>query len=907
MDQRPPTVPIPSELLLAHAGSLRTLARRILGDEAAAEDVVQETWVVALERPPGRRERLPGWLGTVARTLALKRLRADGRRREREERAARGTRLPSTSDTAEKRQALRRMTDAVLTLEEPYQTAILLRFFDGLPPRAIAQQLDVPVATVKSRVARGLDRLRARLEEDARRDGTTLRRALAFLTGPAPVAAPVETPHGSGSAAAAAGAGALLMGAQVKGVAAVAAAVLVGTFAWQGLGGRAVEPTRPDAVEERVAARPDAVLKEVPVEELAADARQPETRREAAAAFEQELVDATEPAAEDPYLFELEGIVLDDYDLPLPGAQLYAGPIGVGLNHLGEADESGRFRFSWRGDRSGLELAVAARDGGAWSGLRRIALRDGRSSVALQVTESQASEPTRASLLVRLADGQSDGDFVIAFGPAPLPWLNRAPSFEPDEEGFGAFRSDSLDGGCPGKSTPLALQQLLHQPEWRSTIDLAAHGGAFTQALLAGRLDEVLPPATHATFAGTVTDAEGEPVTAALVVLGREPGGSEIRTVTGEDGAFLFEELDEGTWHARAGGGDHGVALRTFVAAPGHAEVWTPSLDRGAELVGRLVHSGDGSPLGSWRVDVRCVDPPYEDFALSGDDGVFRIPNAPDRPLEVSFRPVGATLPAEVVHGVWPGGRKEEVFELDGTAAKLAKARLEVLDHEGKPIEGAEVRLWNLDAGLGLWLDSQDEGTFFASQKVTAGRYGVEVRVPRREPVSFGPVHLAPGDEVDLGVVDIAPPGRAHFRGEADAEGVLARWRFALWRRAGGVRTQVFALSEHFPPDLAVAAGAYELELLPNGEHEDVQRLAEAGELPSARRFEFEVQREEKTRTELQVGAQEVRAAPAPPRAPKPASTEPPVANLSQEELAALLRKATFEQLAWRRDCASCH
>lgn len=54
-----PDMPLTPDLL-AHAGALRALARRILRDADAAEDVVQDTWMAALERPPAARERLGG-------------------------------------------------------------------------------------------------------------------------------------------------------------------------------------------------------------------------------------------------------------------------------------------------------------------------------------------------------------------------------------------------------------------------------------------------------------------------------------------------------------------------------------------------------------------------------------------------------------------------------------------------------------------------------------------------------------------------------------------------------------------------------------------------------------------------------------------------------------------------------
>ena len=57
--------PIPPDLLLSHAEFIRRLARKLLADDALAEDVLQETFVVALEKPPARRTSIRGWLGSV--------------------------------------------------------------------------------------------------------------------------------------------------------------------------------------------------------------------------------------------------------------------------------------------------------------------------------------------------------------------------------------------------------------------------------------------------------------------------------------------------------------------------------------------------------------------------------------------------------------------------------------------------------------------------------------------------------------------------------------------------------------------------------------------------------------------------------------------------------------------------
>jgi len=55
-------MPVAAEDLLKHAAFVRAMARSLLLDPHAADDVVQETWLTALEAPPRHAENLRGWL-----------------------------------------------------------------------------------------------------------------------------------------------------------------------------------------------------------------------------------------------------------------------------------------------------------------------------------------------------------------------------------------------------------------------------------------------------------------------------------------------------------------------------------------------------------------------------------------------------------------------------------------------------------------------------------------------------------------------------------------------------------------------------------------------------------------------------------------------------------------------------
>lgn len=165
MQHHPPPSPETVETWLREESSgLRALARGLLRDESDRDDVVQDTWVAALQSHPHR----PGpWLRVVAKRLAFRRARRESRLRRRENVAARPEATPSASDVAEGLDLRRRVVEAVAALPEPYRSAIVLRYFHDRSPAEIAEIQGVPVATAKTRLHRALVRLRASLDEES--------------------------------------------------------------------------------------------------------------------------------------------------------------------------------------------------------------------------------------------------------------------------------------------------------------------------------------------------------------------------------------------------------------------------------------------------------------------------------------------------------------------------------------------------------------------------------------------------------------------------------------------------------------------------------------------------------------------------------------------------------------------
>jgi len=235
------------EALLAHAEWVRRFARALVADENDAADVEQETWRRAIERPPGHAANLRRWLASVARNAARKLGRAGSTRREKELRSAAGE-VPvghgsigvavSAADVTARAELHRKVVDAVLRLEELYRTPLLLRYFDDLPAQEVALRLGIPVETARTRIKRGIERLRESFDRDHHGE----RGAWCALLFPLTC---IDVPARAAQAAALGG---LLVGAQAKLVVGCTIGVgLITWMAWPGSSRPAADPAPGDA------------------------------------------------------------------------------------------------------------------------------------------------------------------------------------------------------------------------------------------------------------------------------------------------------------------------------------------------------------------------------------------------------------------------------------------------------------------------------------------------------------------------------------------------------------------------------------------------------------------------------------------------------------------------------------
>jgi RNA polymerase sigma-70 factor (ECF subfamily) len=145
---------------------LASLARVILGDEHLADDVVQDAWLVALQRGRERLADPRAWLRAVVLNRARHESRARGRRANLAHGYAAETALQAGSegeddDPARAHQVLR---ESAAQLTAPHREVIELRFFEGRSIAEIAAQLGRRASTVRSQLSRAVKEMRDVLE-----------------------------------------------------------------------------------------------------------------------------------------------------------------------------------------------------------------------------------------------------------------------------------------------------------------------------------------------------------------------------------------------------------------------------------------------------------------------------------------------------------------------------------------------------------------------------------------------------------------------------------------------------------------------------------------------------------------------------------------------------------------------
>ena len=357
--EQPDSIQDPTSRLVAqHVGWTRALAGRLVRDAGLADDLAQEALRITLERPPRHGTPLRRWIGRVLRNLCYEEHRATSNREERERARAQPEAQPAADDLVQHVHAQRMIADALLTVREPFRSTLLLRYYEELPPRAIARKQGIPVATVKSRLARGLSSLRTALDESTDGDRRAWKAAIAPLAF-------------SGRLEGSAGSDGLFAGLKVAAASGVAATVVYfGSTSWMDLDEQPTGENDPATNEvARVSGSPSDQVSPVPMSAVrSSPSGILEFERLEPSAFGDLERDEnrTSPVS------SVRGRVLDQEGLPVAGLTVRI----VGEEASARSGAMGNFEIEPRNDRGSLTVTengwVTVRRG-YWSKLSQLA------------------------------------------------------------------------------------------------------------------------------------------------------------------------------------------------------------------------------------------------------------------------------------------------------------------------------------------------------------------------------------------------------------------------------------------------------------------------------------------------------------------------------------------------------
>jgi RNA polymerase sigma factor (sigma-70 family) len=727
--------PVRLETLLVHRAWVRAVARALVADENDADDVEQQTWLLALRSPPRHGASLRGWLGVAARNVARQLGRGRSRRARHEGDLAPHRDAPPTADLVAEAELQQRIGRAVLDLDEPFREAVLLRYFEGLPPAAVADRLGVPVETVRSRLRRAHERLRGRLDEDAGGRaawaavlwGRTSRSHESLGVREFVRSVPVG--------------GAAMTAAQKLAAAAVLVALATaGTWV-------ALRPAGREAAPDETAAAPATTSD--------ADASRPRTRRAGAATEEADPAAATAalPGDDLPPPVDLDRA---DRDLDLHGTVVDAAGRGVHGARIAAVTYPWRAASVLNHAAHDLEDATAAtrsaRDGTFALRLARgrsVALRVAADGFAtLEMSSVLAGERVRVTLRpgVRLVVALTDAEGAPLDGAAVRVFASGNAEQGIDLEVRGTSGADGIcafDGLPPGLKVFVAPTHAKGYGSW-TAVALPENGDIRTEIRLKpGR-----------TLTGRVIDASTRaPIAGARIGMNWT---MEMAVATAADGTYALPG-----W---TGHGVQEVRVRAEGYASdekvvGAAEQVDFALQPGYAAHGRIV-GADGQPVDGALVTLIASQFVQNDqrtsdgYATTAADGRFRITS-----LTVDMH--HALVVVASGHGRI---RRETPYVRSATDVDLgdvvlpAPRRVEgvVVGDDGAPLTRLAVTLsgWKerqetaLSYGASVGCATDDVGRFrFAD--VAPGSYQIVVRPPGA-PELQAQVHVADRDVLDV-------------------------------------------------------------------------------------------------------------------------------------------------------------
>ncbi len=145
------------------------VALRVIRSPEMAEEVTQEVFLQIWEQASSfdpEKGSARAWVATLAHRRAVDSVRRSQSVRDREERVLPDLPADNVADRAIAADERSRLREALSSLTDLQYEAIDMAYYEGLTYREVAERLDAPLGTVKSRMRDGLMRLRETMGGD---------------------------------------------------------------------------------------------------------------------------------------------------------------------------------------------------------------------------------------------------------------------------------------------------------------------------------------------------------------------------------------------------------------------------------------------------------------------------------------------------------------------------------------------------------------------------------------------------------------------------------------------------------------------------------------------------------------------------------------------------------------------